>query len=134
MKTLESWIKHHEGFRAFPYTCTGGKLTIGYGWNIEDTGITREEAEFILNNRILRCKQELAPFGWYIAQPPGVKDALINMCYNIGLPRLLKFKRMITALEREDYTKAALEALDSKWAKQVHDRAKDIALMIREGK
>jgi len=134
MDALEKWIAHHEGFRGLPYTCSGGKLSIGYGWNIEDTGITREEAEFILKSRILRCKQELAPFSWYIAQPPGVKDALINMSYNLGLSRLLKFKRMISALEREDYTKAALEALDSKWAKQVHGRANDIALMIREGK
>jgi len=134
MDALEKWIAHHEGFRAFPYTCSGGKLSIGYGWNIEDTGITREEAEFILKNRILRCKQELAPFSWYIAQPSGVKDALINMSYNLGLSRLLKFKRMIAALEREDYTNAAKEALDSRWAEQVGNRAKDIAVMIRVGK
>jgi len=52
----------------------------------------------------------------------------------LGLSRLLKFKRMIAALEREDYTNAAKEALDSRWAEQVGNRAKDIAVMIRVGK
>ena len=133
MKSLETWIKQHEGFRNNYYLDTVGKLTIGYGRNLTDRGISREEAEFMLANDILICKQELAPLDWYYGQPPNVQDALVNMCYNLGLPRLLGFKKMIAALANHDYTTAALEALDSKWAKQVHGRANDIALMIREG-
>ena len=33
-------IKYHEKYRRFPYRCTAGKLTIGYGWNLDDNGIT----------------------------------------------------------------------------------------------
>jgi len=41
---------------------------------------------------------------------------------------------MIKALERHDYTRAAIEALDSKWASQVKGRAIDVATVLREGK
>lgn len=58
----------------------------------------------------------------------------MNMCFNLGISRLKGFKRMIVALEKKNYTVAAMEALDSKWSTQVGQRAKDIALMIREGK
>lgn len=134
MKTLKDWIKQHEGYRSHPYLDTVGKVTIGYGRNIDDNGISKEEAEILLDNDIERCRKELSPYRWYSEQPFGVQDALVNMCFNLGLARLLGFRKMIAALEVKDYTKASKEALDSKWATQVHQRAKDIALMIREGK
>ena len=55
------------------------------------------------------------------------------MCFNLGLPRLLKFKKMIIALEQGYYDQAADEALDSQWARQVGDRAQRIATAFREG-
>lgn len=133
-KNLEDWIRCHEGFRALPYLDTTGHMSIGYGRNLSERGITREEAQFMLENDILECKQSMETLPWYYGQPPGVRDALVNMCYNLGLPKLLKFKRMLAALEAHDYTQAAIEALDSKWAEQVGGRAKDVALTLREGK
>lgn len=130
---IDDWIKKHEGLRLKPYLDTVGKLTIGYGRNIDDLGITLEEAEFLLQNDLKRCRQQLAPFSWYVNQPKNVQDALLNMCFNIGISRLLGFRKMIVALTVKDYTKAAIEALDSKWATQVGQRAKDVALMIRQG-
>jgi lysozyme len=56
------------------------------------------------------------------------------MNFNLGITKLLEFKDMITALEKKDYTSAAKAVLDSVWAKQVHQRATDVALMISEGK
>jgi len=133
MDKIRAWIKKHEGYSAKPYRDTVGKLTIGWGHNLDDLGITVDEAEFILSNDIKRCETQLAKCTWYTSQPQNVKDALLNMCFNIGITRLLGFKRMIAALIVKDYTKASIEALDSKWATQVHGRAKDIALMIRQG-
>lgn len=130
---LERWLKHHEGLKLHPYKCPADKWTIGYGRNLEDNGITEEEALFLLRNDIERCKKELAPFPWYVNQPKQVQDALINMCFNLGLSRLLGFRKMIMALTVKNYTEAAKEALDSKWAEQVGFRAKDIALMLRQG-
>ena len=131
-KELKDWIKHYEGFNHLAYRDSEGKLTIGWGRNIEDRGITKEEAEFMLENDIQIAYNDLKGFTWYLLAPDGVKRALVNMCYNMGISRLLNFKKMIQALIKRDYTQASLEALDSQWAKQVGQRAKDIAVMIRE--
>jgi len=133
-RTLVDWIKHHEGYRRYVYKCPADVLTVAYGRNLETVGISPEEAEYLLNNDIVRCVEQLGRHIWFIHQPRGVKDALINMCFNLGITRLLGFKRMIAALAMNDYRTAAVEALDSKWAEQVPERAKDVALMIREGK
>ncbi len=133
MTNLKDWIKKCEAFRSHPYLDTVGKITIGWGRNIDDNGISKEEADYLFDNDFNRCKAELAPFPWYVNQPQNVQDALMNMCFNIGIGRLLGFRKMIAALIVKDYTKAAIEALDSKWATQVGQRAKDVALMIRQG-
>lgn len=87
----------------------------------------------MFDNDFARCQKELAQYSWYVDQPQNVKDALMNMNFNLGISRLLGFKKMITALVAKDYTKAAIEALNSKWSQQVGQRAKDVALMIRQG-
>lgn len=133
MKNLKEWIKYHEGFRSHPYIDTVGKLTIGYGRNLQDNGISIQEANVLFENDFQRCLEELIKYPWYSEQPENIKNALMNMCFNLGINRLLEFKRMIAAIEKKEYTNAALEALNSKWAAQVGERAKDIALMIRQG-
>lgn len=115
------------------YTDSVGKLTIGWGRELQDNGISQAEADFMFDNDFARCQKELAQYSWYLDQPQNVKDALMNMNFNLGITKLLEFKKMITALVNKDYTKAAMEALNSKWAKQVGQRAKDVALMIRQG-
>lgn len=133
MDDLKGWLKVHEGLKLKPYRCTSNKLSIGYGRNLEDKGLTKEEADYLLSNDIEECKRHLSVYKWYLDQPESVQCALINMCF-MGIKRLLGFKKMIAALERKDYTKAALEALDSKWSGQVGKRAQDIALIISMGK
>ena len=131
---LKDWIRHGEGFDNMPYIDTVGKLTIGYGRNLQDNGISKDEAEYLLNNDVIRAIRDIEDYPWYQEAPESTKRALVNMSFNLGLTRLLTFKKMIAALISHDYTKAALEALDSKWAKQIGDRAKDVALMIRTAK
>lgn len=130
---LQSWIKACEALSTKVYTDTTGHLTVGWGRNLEN-GISVDEAELMFQNDFKRVMNELLTCGWFTMQPPGVKDALINMNFNLGIDKLEGFKKMIIALKAKDYTTAAAEALDSLWAKQVHSRATDIALMIREGK
>lgn len=133
MKNLKDWIKKHEGFRSHLYSDSVGKTTIGYGRNIEDNGISKSEANFMFDNDIARCQSDLISFTWYTNQPTNIQNALMNMCFNMGIRRLLTFKKMIAAIESRDYTKASMEALNSLWAEQVGQRAKDVALMIRQG-
>lgn len=133
MDDLKAWIKKHEGFKAHPYLDSVGKLTIGWGRNLDDNGITLEEADYLFDNEFHQCFRELSVYPWFVDQPKYIKDALMDMCFNLGIKRLLGFKRMIIALAEQNYTKAALEALDSNWARQVGERAKDVALMMRQG-
>lgn len=133
-KNLKEWIKICEEFASRPYTDTVGKLTIGYGRNLTDNDLSQDEADYLFENDFNRCVRELSQYAWFTKQPEGVQGALINMCFNLGLPRLKGFKRMIAALDAKNYTLAAQEALDSKWATQVGKRAKDVAVMLREGK
>lgn len=130
---LKAWIKKCEGLSLTLYNDTTGNPTIGWGRCLSRP-ISVDEAEFLFENDFKEAVTQLEKMSWYTIQPPGVKQALVNMCFNLGIFKLSLFKRMIGALNAKNYTRAAQEALDSAWASQVGDRAKDIALMIREGK
>lgn len=133
MDALTKQLIIDEGMRLKPYRDTVGKLTIGVGRNLDDNGISEDEALVMLKNDIDQAFDELSQFDWFNSLKPVKQDALVNMCFNLGLPRLLSFKRMIAALEAGDYQTAADEALDSKWAVQVGERANRIAEVIRNG-
>jgi lysozyme len=130
-KDEEQWIKGQEGYSKMPYIDTAGKLTIGWGRNLQDHGVSPDEAELMFQNDLKRATKDLEQFSWYLNAPDNVKKALINMSFNLGLRHLLSFKKMIAALINKNYTNAALEALDSKWAKQESARAKDVVVMMR---
>lgn len=133
MHDLQLWIKNCEKLELNTYIDPNGHISIGWGRNLEN-GIRLDEAELMFQNDFNQAVSELEKFSWYTMQPQNVKNALINMNFNLGITKFLEFKEMIAALEKKDYTTAARAALSSEWAKQVHQRATDIALMISEGK
>jgi lysozyme len=128
------WLKKNEGFKSHPYLDTSGKVTIGYGRNLDDGGISPEEADYLLRSDLNIAIESMEEFTWFHDQPEDIQDALINMSFNMGITRLKGFKQMLDAIEKKDYATAAMEALDSDWASEVGQRAKDIAVMIREAK
>jgi len=132
MQDLQQWIKNCEGLNLHTYIDTNGHVTVGWGRNLEN-GIRLDEAELMFQNDLKQTIHELEQCSWYINQPQGVKNALINMNFNLGITKMLEFKEMITALENKNYSAAAHAALNSLWAKQVHQRAKDIAVAISAG-
>jgi len=135
-KKLIAAIKAHEGTvmerdRHVVYRCPAGKLTIGYGRNVEDLGLSDDEAKFLLENDILRCVQELASeYPWFKELEGARRDAIINIFYNLGATTFRTFKNAIAAMERGEYKKAGAEFLDSKWATQVRGRALTLADMV----
>ncbi len=132
--SLVEQVKRHEGLRLKPYICPAGKLTIGYGRNLDDNGITEKEAEELLINDLLRAEDELfKSHPWVESLPTKVQDALINMVFNLGISRFNRFRKMLAALKNNDFDTAAKEALNSKWATQVGKRAHEIANQIRQG-
>ena len=131
-KRLEQDLIRDEGERLKPYKCSAGKVTIGVGRNLDDVGISKYESRMMLDEDIKRVGWELDERipGWR-AYPDGVALGLANMCFNLGWPRLSGFRKMLAAIKSGDYNKAADEALDSKWAKQVGPRADRIAQLFR---
>jgi lysozyme len=128
---LKSWIKKCEGFNRYPDVGHDFMVSIGYGRKL-DNGISKEEACILFDNDFARCQNELASFSWYYDQPQNVQDALLNMCFNLGIQKLLGFRKMITALIDKDYTNAAIEVINSEWGARYNERAKDVALLIRQ--
>jgi lysozyme len=131
---IEEELIRDEGLKLKPYMCPAGKLTIGIGRNIEDVGISEDEALYLLRNDIENCNTDLTEMGFQFYNfSPNRWRVLVNMRFNLGPNRFRQFKKMIAALRDGDYEKAADEMMDSKWARQVGDRANRLAKMMREG-
>lgn len=128
---LKRLLTEDEGVRAFPYEDSVGKLSIGIGRNLEDRGLRPDEIQYLFENDLAEAERELATQPWSSGHGIVRHAVLVNMLFNLGLSRLLGFKKMIAALGRKDYDAAATEMLDSKWAKQVGKRAIRLAQMMR---
>lgn len=127
-------LKRHEGLRLKVYNDSLGHPTIGYGRCLDLNGISEDEANILLVNDINRVNEELKrTFDWFQELDPVRQDALINMTFNLGINKLLEFRKMLAALRDHDFEEAAEQALDSLWSKQVGKRAFELSKMIRTG-
>ena len=124
-------IKKHEGFRSRVYQCTEGYDTIGYGFAIKDLDIEEDIGEMILIRKLEKLQKRIAStFGWFFNSPEDVKDVVTNMCYQLGVSGFSRFKKTIYLLETEQYHEASIEMLDSLWAKQTPNRAKELSEIL----
>ena len=144
-----------EGLRLQVYKDTLGIDTIGIGRNLEDRGITKEEldwmdipnidvvyemgiteadAVYLATNDVQIVEEELLRAHPCVDRLDSVRQLiLIDMAFNMGVPRLCKFKKMWAAVEAEDFHTAAKEMLDSRWATQVKGRATKLANAMHNG-
>lgn len=139
----------HEGLSLMPYKCPAGYLTIGVGRNLITNpftdkeklvvgdwvhGITKNAALYLLKNDVVRtiklCRDNL-PF--WSSLDPERRYALLDMCFNMGINKLLHFKKMLACMEIGDYQGAAKECLNSKYGKELKKRAARIAKTIETG-
>ena len=150
--TLVEKIAQHEGLVLEPYKDSLGISTIGIGRNLEGRGIddyelmhmnktldeiisdglTKEEAYYLCNNDIDIVEQEL------VKQKPLVMEldearqmCLVDMGFNLGIPRLMKFKKMWEALKNNDLETASKEMIDSNWHKQTTKRCESLANVMK---
>lgn len=130
-RMAKEMLRRHEGLRLTVYECSAGKKTIGYGRNLEDRGITEAEAEWMLDNDIQSTEQSLvSSFDFYKDLDVVRKAVLIDLAFNIGMAGLKGFKKMLKALEQGDYSEAAIQLLDSRYANQVPNRAMELARLL----
>lgn len=130
-------LTRHEGFRRSAYQDSKGYWTIGIGRMIDkrlNGGLTEEEAQYLLLNDLDRCASDLdSKLPWWKSLSDNRRYVLLNMCFNLGITKLLGFKNTLAMVQRGDYKGAAKGMLNSLWAKQVGDRAKELAKQMEQG-
>ncbi len=139
---LSAELIRDEALRLKPYRCTAGKLTIGVGRNLDERGITADEALYLLRNDIAAVEADLdRTLPWWRDMDETRQRVLANMCFNLGIDRLLGFKNTLKLMRTGDYLGASQAMLASKWAGQVGigtaekpGRAMRLALMMRDGR
>lgn len=127
-------LKRDEGVVLKPYKDSVGKLSVGVGRNLDDRGITQDEAEYMLQNDLALAEHELdGLFPKWRQLSDARQRVLMNMMFNMGRTRLSGFVKMWAAIAAGRFDDAATEMLDSKWATQVGARAQRLADMMRAG-
>lgn len=147
-------LKSQEGLRLKAYLCPAGYWTIGYGINLEASGllritqtqiialnkdkleirITQAFADELLHYTLASLSRSLRRRDEYVMVNKTRRGVLLNMAYNMGLSGLFEFKRMFRALRVDDYENAAREMLDSYWARsQCPSRARVLAGIMKHG-
>lgn len=136
MDDTEKYIAAEEGYRQFPYRCTAGKLTIGYGFNLDDTGLSEAESAAILHMRIDELRDKLkSRFPWFAGLAPARQAALLSMAYQMGVLGLMGFTTTMRLLADGQWAEASRQMLNSRWAtKQTPERARRTAYMVRYGR
>ena len=128
MESLKEQLIRHEGLRLTVYDCPAGYKTIGVGRNIEQKGITEDEALYLLGNDIKYFTEQLEEnLIGFQELSEDKKAVLVNMAFNLGVNGLLKFKNMLAAVTEERWEDASAEMLNSRWADQVGNRATELA-------
>ena len=153
-KLIEKLIEH-EGLKLQVYEDSLGIDTIGIGRNLEDRGITKEEldaldiptighvyeygiteadAVYLATNDVQIVEKELLSAHPCVAELDAVRQlVLVDMAFNMGVPRLCKFKKMWNALHENKFDIASKEMLDSRWAIQVKSRSHKLAHAMHHG-
>ena len=137
------------------YQDTLGIDTIGIGRNLKDRGISKEEldymdipnmdviyehgiteadARYLALNDIKIVENELCKVHKCVEDLDAVRQlVLMDMAFNMGVPRLCKFKKMWNAIYERNFEAASFEMMDSRWARQVGNRAKKLSDAMKAG-
>lgn len=130
-RKLRIVISDHEGRRKKPYRCTAGKLTIGIGHNLDDNGLPDEIIDALFEYDVKVISAELHNrLPWLKDSLDVVKIVLTDMAFNLGVPRLMKFKKMLYYMEIREWIGAWQHMMDSQWKRQVPNRAYELGQMI----
>ncbi len=130
-RRIRERLKAHEGCVLHAYEDTEGYLTIGYGRLIDERrggGISQSEADQMLTHDIIDVTAQLsARKPVFRTLPEPVQEALVEMAFQMGVAGVVQFHSMWASLEAGDFGAAHDAALDSRWAEQTPNRAREVA-------
>lgn len=131
---LKQQLMRDEGERLKPYKDTVGKITIGVGRNLDDTGISHSESMMLLENDINRTASALfAALPWSEHLDDARQGVLLNMAFNMGVSGVLAFKNTLALIQAGKWQDAGNAMLESKWAQQVGPRANRLRMQMITG-
>lgn len=134
---LHRLIERHEGRVHHAYEDSLGYLTIGVGHLIDRRKggkLPDPIVDILLEHDIQEHKKDmLAALPWANDLDEVRQAVLVDMAFNLGVNGLLGFKNTLESVRTGQYTKAAGQMLQSKWAKQVGSRATRLAMMMETG-
>ena len=134
---LEDHIKRAEAPDGkailFPYEDSVGLITIGWGRNLDGKGLSLKECQLLFDNDLHDALQGAASLPYWEQLCGARQMVIVDMVFNLGLTRFLKFKKLNAALAIRDYIIAAAEMLDSRWASQVGRRAAKLIKIMKTG-
>lgn len=134
LSNLEGQLKKHEGLRLKPYRDTVGKITIGYGRNLDDNGIREIEADVMLRNDMYDSLNEAKKVIENFNSLSLLRQVVIvNMIFNLGINRFLNFNKTIAAVNANDFKTASAEMRNSHWYEQVGHRAEELCELMLKG-
>ena len=136
MDQLAESIKRHEGYRDRIYLDSEGHLTGGWGHHFYvGSRLSVDIAEILLKQDIALATADYMKIALPTRKKLNIARArvIVEMIFNMGLQKVLQFKRMWEAIKVEDFEKASAEMIDSKWAFQVKGRAVEMAEIMRKG-
>ena len=126
-------LKRMEGCRLDPYRDKKGHWTVGYGHNLETTPISKGAAIHIFLDDVVNAEQDLAVrLEFWDTLPPNIRDILVNLAFNMGVEKLMKFKKTLYFLANKQWENAADELMDSDAARDLPGRYKELSDKIRE--
>ena len=132
MSLIES-IKQHEGYVGVVYKDSLGSDTIGYGFAIKDLELDADICDIILERKLKNLQDRVKnKFSWYKYMPPAIQDVVMEMCYQLGVTGVSKFRKTVAYLQNKEFKNASIEMLDSRWAKQTPNRAKELSNRVKE--
>jgi lysozyme len=142
IEQIKEDLVRHEGYVTEIYLCSEGYPTFGIGHMVTEADMeyTWPVGTPVTDERILQvfhddCKVAVADVELLVDNlsdhPDFVSRVLVNMAFNIGRPRLSKFKNMLAAIKAKDYNLAAEEMIDSKWYRQVGRRSEELVEIMR---
>lgn len=129
-------LKRDEGLRLKPYldSAVPPRRTIGYGRNLDDHGISIQEAHELLVRDAIKAQRvaaEIVPTWLRLSDVR--QNVLANMAFNLGGGGLRKFKHLLAAIAVSDWNAAADAMIASAWYGQVGARAVRLATEMRSG-
>lgn len=143
---LSARIQQKEGDKPFPYDdATGetlkpgmtikGNITIGRGRNLSAHGISDAESQMLERNDINDAIADSGRQSWWpmVCGDDVRSRAMVEMVFNMGIPTLNEFHKLLGHLLQRDFDGAASEYLDSDAAREIGKRANEIAYMLRTG-